>query len=353
MKIGTLDIGSKAILAPMAEVTDAPFRTMCREHGAGLTFTQMISAKGVSENSFDTLKFLAFSRNEKPIGVQMLGGNIDNLGAAVEEIRKLKPDVIDLNCGCSVAQVCKYNMGARLLDDPVYLGKLVRRMVDASGGIPVSVKIRLGASWQKINVIENARQIEKNGASFITVHARTRADIYANPPVWEWIKKVKQSVSIPVVGNGSLMEPADCLRMIEQTGCDGVFIARGALGNPFIFERFNALMESGADPGHPDADTVLNTVVKHLELLVRDAGEPIALNRAKKHILWYYRYFNGITHLLENIFQLNDKSSVIGFLSEHTEKIKNNIYPEEDFERIKRSFNERVLFWINTQMESY
>lgn len=352
MKIGKLDIGRRAILAPMAEVTDAPFRTICRLQGAGLTFTQMVSAKGLLENSFESLRYLAFARDEKPIGVQLLGGDMEYLGKAAAEVSRLKPDLIDLNCGCSVAQVCKYNMGAALLDDPVQLGKIIARMVRSAGEVPVSVKIRIGRSRQKINVLENARQIEQNGASAIIIHARARSDAYSDSPDWNWIRKVKENVSIPVIGNGSLLEPQDCLDMISQTGCDSLFIARGALGNPFIFNRLNSLLERGADPGHPSADEVLKVCLQHLNLIIRDNGELQGVKKARKHLIWYYRFFDGITPFIEKLFSLDSRSSLEEFLAEHTDKIMRGQYPEEDPETIKKKFNERVLFWMNNQQQN-
>ncbi|MGE5680024.1 MAG: tRNA dihydrouridine synthase DusB [Bacillota bacterium] len=346
MKIGNLDLGHRAILAPMADVTDAPFRQICRENGAGLTFTQMISAKGVIENSFDTLKVLAFNRKEKPIGIQLLGRDAEYLEKAILELKGLSPDLFDLNCGCSVMNVCKYGMGAAILDEPLLLGKLVRTMVKAAGNIPVSIKIRLGRNRQKINVLENARIIEDNGASFITVHGRTRSDSYQDEPLWDWIGKVKQTVSIPVVGNGSLFQADDCIKMIDRTGCDSVFIARGALGNPFIFNRLNSILDNGTDPGLQSVEDVKRTSLHHLDLLVKDSGEEQGVKKARKYFIWYFRFFNGVTALLDKIFSLDNAAMVEEFICSHVEKIKNGSYPEEDFEKINRNFNERVLFWI-------
>ncbi|MDP4173080.1 MAG: tRNA dihydrouridine synthase DusB [Bacteroidota bacterium] len=346
MKIGSLDLGSRAILAPMAEVTDAPFRQICRENGAGLTFTQMISAKGVVENAFDTLRVLAFNRSEKPIGIQLLGRDADYIEKAVQEIKTLKPDLIDLNCGCSVSNVCKYGLGAAILDDPLLLGKLVKTLVKAAEGIPVSIKIRLGRNRQKINVLENARIIEDNGASFITIHARTRSDSYMDNPLWEWIAKVKQTVAIPVVGNGSLFNEVDCFKMIQETGCDSVFLARGALGNPFIFKRLSTLLETGLLQESESVDEVAKVALHHLDLLIKDSGEDQGVKKSRKHLIWYFRSFNGVHSLIEKIFSLNDRSSLEDFICSHVENIKNDSYPKENFEEINKKFSERVLFWI-------
>lgn len=346
MKIGKLDLKNGAILAPMADVTDAPFRQICKQYGAGLTFTQMISARGVVENSFDTLRFLAYNRNEKPIGIQLLGKDPEYLERAIGELKGLNPDVIDLNCGCSVTQVCKFGLGAAMLDDTPQLGRIVKTMVKAAGTIPVSVKIRLGRSRQKINVLDNARAIEDNGASFITVHARTRSDSYVDEPLWEWIARVKESVKIPVVGNGSLFQADDCLEMMRQTNCDSVFIGRGALGNPFIFKRLESLLSTGTDPGMPDIEEVKNTVLNHLDLIIKDSGGEQGVRKARKHIIWYFRFFSGVHNFIDSVFKTENRTALEDLICSHSEKIKNGSYPEEDFEAIKKSFNERVVFWI-------
>ncbi len=353
MKIGNLDLGHKAILAPMAEITDAPFRKICKENGAGFTFTQMVSAKGVVENSFYTLKMLVYNRSEKPIGVQLLGSEPEYIQKAIHEIISVKPDLIDLNCGCSVPHVCKMGFGASLLDDPKNLGSLVRIMKNASKGIPVSVKIRLGKDRRKINVLEIAKEAEQNGADLIIVHARARSDSYLDKPDWSWIKKVKESISIPVVGNGSLFEAEDCVKMINETGCDSVLIARGALGNPFIFDRLNQILETGKDPGKPDINKIKETALRHLNLQIEDSGEENGVKKVKKYLIWYFKYFNGISYFIEKIFTLHTKELISEFIEEHVQKIEKGIYPNEDIGKIKADFENRVLFWMNKDNNIY
>ncbi len=335
------------MLAPMAEVTDAPFRQICKEYGAGLTFTQMISAKGIIENSFQSLQSLAYNKSEKPIAVQLLANDPEYLRKAIFEIKQLKPDLIDLNCGCSVQQVCKYGLGASLLDDPVLLGKLVRTMVNAAGDIPVSIKIRLGRDKQNITVLRNSKIIEDNGASAVIVHGRTRSQAYIEPSDWSWIKKVKDEVKIPVIGNGSIFEPEDAIRMFDQTNCDFVFISRGALGNPFIFQRINSSLNGGTETNAPDIDEVGNAAIKHLKMIIKDSGEFNGVIKARKHLIWYFRFYKGISSFIEKIFTIDNSAQVELFILDHIQKIKNGFYPEEDLQRVRKSFNERVLFWIN------
>ena len=351
MKIGNLDLGRKLLLAPMADVTDSAYRKIAKEFGAGLTFTQMVSAKGVIRNQFETLKRLSFHRSEKPVGVQILGKDPDLIRSAVKDIVTLKPDIIDINCGCSVEKVTKHGFGSDLLDKPQQLGAIIKNMVGASWGIPISAKIRLGRNKTKINVLEIAKVIEDNGASVIIVHGRTRADKYDTDAEWDWIAKVKESVSIPVVGNGSCFTPKDVMNMIEHTKCDSVMIARGAIGNPFIFSRFNELVETGTDPGQPNPEIVRDTAIKHLNLMIENFGEHVGLNKAKKHLIWYFMSFNGITPFIDLVMPQNDKDELVDMLFEHSEKIINEKYPEEDFNKINENFKEKVLFWMKDKIE--
>lgn len=346
MKIGNLDLGSGLLLAPMAEVTDAPFRKLCREHGAGLTFTQMVSARGVIENNFDTLRLLAFNREEKPLGVQVLGNDEKYLSAAVKEICRYKPDLIDLNCGCPKRNVTRYNLGAGLLDDPLRLGKLVKVMVNSAGSIPVSVKMRLGRDWSKINILDNVKAAEDNGASLVFVHARTRADKYNIPANWEMLSKIKSAVSIPVVGNGSVFTPEDAANMIKQTGVDSVLIARGALGNPFLFNRSRTLIQEGYDPGMPDIVTLRSAVFKHLTMLQNEYTGSVLLNHAKKNVIWYLRFYHGIYDLLEKALAATSIESLSEITDNHIEHLDPEETDTDQTADVEQRFRYKVLFWL-------
>ncbi len=352
MKIGNVDIGKKLFLAPMAEITDSSFRKICKEHGAGFTFTQMVSAAGVVNNNFETLRNLSFHISEKPIGVQILGNDPVVIGEAVKEISKLKPDLIDLNSGCPVEKVTTNLMGAALLDDPIRIGKIVSAMVKNSGGIPVSVKIRLGKNHKKINVVEVSKAIEDNGASLIFIHARTREEKYDSEPHWEWIRIVKESVNIPVVGNGSLFNPEDICKMIKETNCDSAMIARGAIGNPFIFERYNSLIETGIDPGEPSIDMVKKVLLEQINLLKEEYGEIKCLDKVKKNIIWYFKNFQGIEELMQKIFSLQDLNSLKNLIDEHSEKIQNNFYKSQFSYIVNIKFKKKVLFWMENDYET-
>ncbi len=351
MKVGQLDLSTKAILAPMMGVTDSPFRKLLKEYNLGLSFTEMVSALGVIENEFRTLRYLAFNRNEKPIGIQFLGNNPKYLYKAVKEVLSFKPDVLDLNCGCPVQKVCKWNMGAALLDQPTLIGNLVKSMVDASGGLPVSVKLRLGKDKKKVTILETAKAAEDNGASFITVHAKVKSEKADEKPVLDWLRKVKKTVSIPVVANGFLFTPQDCIEVIQQTGCDNIMIARGAIGNPFIFSRVHALLNQKEDPGEPSFDDIKNAALKHLQFIFEENGEEKGIFKARKNMIWYYMNYNGVNEFIQKIYSLNSINSVEDYLEEHTEKLKNGVYPEENKEDIKKVFLEHVLFWMNESGE--
>lgn len=343
MKIGNLEVDNNIFLAPMAEVTDYAFRTIAKKYGAGLTFTQMVSADGVIKNNFKTLKMLTFSRNEKPVGVQLLGKDPDIIGKAIRELVKFKPTVIDLNCGCPVEKVYKNQMGAYLLSQPRKLAKLVSVMVKNSNGIPISVKLRLSPN-DKVNVLENAKIIENNGASIIIVHARNKIDRYAEKAKWEWIGKVKDELNIPVIGNGSVFTAEDGVEMLNQTNCDGVVVARGALGNPFIFKQIELLKKG--EQFTPTIEDITNVATEHVTILEKEQDFIISLDRAKKNIIWYFKYQNGIENLIDDLYVAKSFEKLKEIINKHSNKLLDGKYPQVDINEIKKKFNNRVLFWL-------
>jgi len=347
MKLKNLDLENKLLVAPMADVSDAAFRKISKEYGAGLTYTPMVSAKGVVENDFLALRLFSFGRDEKPIGVQLLGNSPDYLAGAVQELKNYKPDVIDLNCGCPVDKVTKHNLGAHLLDDPIYMGKLIEAMVKVAGDISISVKLRLGTSDGKINILETSKIAQESGASFIIVHTRTKNKKYKEDPDWDWLRKVKKTVNIPVVGNGSLFSPQDIKKMIIETGIDSAMIARGALGNPFIFNRYNKYFETGVDSGEPKIEEVAEAAIKHSKLLAREYSEIIATIKARKNIVWYFKNLDGIMVFASKIMRAKCIEEQIEIIHEHVENLKQNFYPKDDRELIDQKFKERVLFWLD------
>ncbi|PJA96924.1 MAG: hypothetical protein CO129_03900 [Ignavibacteriales bacterium CG_4_9_14_3_um_filter_34_10] len=345
MKIGEFDLGNKLILAPMADISDKSFRKIAKDFGVGLTFTQMVSAEGVLKNNFETLRYLSFSRQEKPIGVQILGNDPDIIGEAVSEIEKFNPDVIDLNSGCSVSKVTKNSFGASLLESPNLLAQIIKRMKLSSKKTPISVKFRLGKDKNNVNILENAKIAEENGADYIVIHCRTRADKYDVDAQWEWVKKTKNVLSIPVVANGSLFEPQELFRVKKNYNADNLMIARGAIGNPFIFSRYNSIVENNFDPGEPDVDSVYKAILAHIQYIREDYGDDIGIQKIKKHIVWYFKNFVGIETILEKIFSLSKFSEVFEFLEEHVFKIKNNKYKLLNNIDVQKLFIEKINFW--------
>jgi len=351
MKIGNLDIGKKLILAPMAEISDSSFRKISKEFGAGLTFTQMVSASGVINNNFDTLRYLSFSRDEKPVGVQILGNDAGIIAEAVTEIKKFKPDLIDINCGCSVDKVLRNDMGSSLLNNPALLTQIIKRASNAAGDIPFSVKLRLGKDRKNINIVENAKIAEDNGAALVTIHCRTGSDSYESAPDWTWLKKVKENVKITVVGNGSVFTPQDAQKMIEQTGCDGIMVGRGAIGNPFLFFRNNLVAEGEPDPGQPSMETACDVLLKHIQLLKNEFGEDVALNKAKKNSIWYLQLYSGINEFLEKVFSVRSIEELNRLVTEHCSKNKDGFCTESNSEEIYQKFKKRILFWLDEENE--
>lgn len=343
MKIGNLNVNSNIFLAPMAEVTDYAFRTIAKKFGVGLTFTQMVSAEGVIKNNFKTLRMLTFSQDEKPIGVQLLGNNPEIIGRAVKELVRFKPDVIDLNCGCPVDKVYSNKMGAYILAQPENLGKLVSAMVKNSNGIPISVKIRLGPN-NKVNVLENAKIIEENGASMIIVHARNKIDRYDIEANWEWIAKVKEKINIPVVGNGSVFTAEDAINMLKTTKCDAVLVGRGALGNPFIYKQIRYLKEG--KHYEPSITEIKDIALEHVNLLEKEQDFTSSIDRAKKNIIWYFKYQNGIENLIDELYSAKKFDEIKEIINLHSNKLLENTYSKVKFEEIRKKFNNRVLFWL-------
>jgi len=229
----------------------------------------------------------------------------------------------------------------------VHMGRMIEAMVKASGGIPISVKLRLGKSDGKINIMETSKIAEESGASTIIVHTRTKDKKYKEEPDWEWLCKVKSSVKIPVIGNGSLFTPQDIQNMIEETKVDGVMIARGALGNPFIFSRYIELITKGSDPGEPSIEEIEKVAIKHSRLIAKEYSERVAMIKAKKNIIWYFKELNGVEILSSKIMSAKSVEEEIEIVHDHAKKLKQNFYPNDDREIINQKFKERVLFWLD------
>jgi nifR3 family TIM-barrel protein len=270
----------------MAGYTDAAFRSVCVRHGAPMCFTEMVSADALSRNNATTLRLLTRAANERLIGFQIFASSAATAAAAVRRIAPMAPTIIDLNCGCSVPKVLKTGCGAALIRNPHLLGSIVSAM-RAETDAPVTVKLRSGWDEGSINYLACAKEAVKAGASLVTLHARTRAQGFDGKARLEHIQKLKEQCPVPLFGSGDLFTPQDCRRMIMTTGCDGVMIARGSLGNPFIFKQTEALLRAQGPWPLISAGTRLQAALEHLKLLSSSVGESKACRDMRKHFVAY------------------------------------------------------------------
>lgn len=307
LRIGPLSVFGNLLLAPMAGFTDAAFRSVCLEHGACLAFTEMVSCEGIIRENRKTLELLHRAEGETLLAVQLFTADPNAAAQAAERLGPWEPAVIDLNCGCPVPKVVKSGAGAALSKDTTLLASIVRALVEHSQA-PVTVKLRAGWDAESINAEEAARAAVDSGAAAVCLHARTRAQGYSGSAAWDLVGGLKQHVSVPVFGSGDLFTPEDALRMLRETGCDGVMFARGALGNPFIFTRTRQLLTSGAAPPEPSSQARLQVAREHLHLAVRYKGERVGTREMKKHLCSYTKGLPGST-ALRNLLVHADSSA--------------------------------------------
>ncbi|TMQ66226.1 MAG: tRNA dihydrouridine synthase DusB [Candidatus Eisenbacteria bacterium] len=296
MQIGAVAFESPFLLAPLAGVSDSPFRRLAREQGAAGVYTEMVSADGLTRGSRATFDYCAFAPEERPIGIQLFGADPEVMADAARILcdlpKEQRPDLIDVNMGCPVRKVVNRCAGAALLNNVSLVRDLIRSMVEAST-LPVTAKIRLGWDGNSQNVVEVAKALEDSGAQAVAIHARTRAERFEGHAHWEMIGEAKQAVRIPVIGNGDVRTPEDAARMLETTGCDAVMLGRAAFGDPWVFGRTRALRERGEILPPPDASARLAAGIRHLALMVESVGEEVAAREMRKHVAWYIK---GLPH---------------------------------------------------------
>ncbi|MBR3988002.1 MAG: tRNA dihydrouridine synthase DusB [Clostridia bacterium] len=292
MKIGNVEINGVAALAPMAGVADRAFRELCMSFGADYCVSEMVSAKGITYGSKKSAELMELSDAERPCAIQLFGSEPDVMAEAVRFAMQFKPDIIDINMGCPVPKVNSNGCGCQLMTDPKLCAEIVKASVNASD-VPVTVKIRKGIDKDHVNAVDVAIACEQAGASAITVHGRTREQMYAPTADWDIIRDVKRAVSVPVIGNGDVFSALDAANLYEHTGCDMIMVGRGALGNPWIFSEINSFFMTDKIPPRPSAVIKATTMLRHVSAICLYKGEKAGMREARKHISWYLKGFKN------------------------------------------------------------
>ena len=286
LTIGNVTLPNNLILAPMAGVTDLPFRLLCKEQGAGLLCMEMVSAKAILYKNKNTESLLTIDEKECPVSLQLFGSEPDIISQIAHEIEERPFDILDLNMGCPVPKIVNNGEGSALMKNPRLAGEIIEKTVRAIKK-PVTVKIRKGFDENHVNAVEMAKIAEASGAAAIAVHGRTREQYYSGKADWDIIRQVKEAVSIPVIGNGDLLTAEDVIAMYEQTGCDGFMIARGAQGNPWIFKQILHYFETGQHLRKPSFTEVKEMILRHAKMMQEYKGEYIGMREIRKHAAWY------------------------------------------------------------------
>lgn len=300
MKIGNVILENPYILAPMAGVTDLPFRLLCKEQGAGLLCMEMVSAKALQFNNKNTKDLLKIHPLEHPVSLQFFGHEADVISEQAKRYEHLPFQILDINMGCPVPKIVKNGEGSALMNQPKLVYEIVSKTVKAIEK-PVTVKIRKGFDDDHVNAVEIAKIIEEAGAAAVAIHGRTREQYYSGKADWDIIRQVKEAVSIPVIGNGDVVSGESALAMRRETGCDGVMIGRGSQGNPWIFHELQEYEKTGVMPSRPNAAIIRDTMLRHAKLQMEYKGEYLGIREMRKHVGWYTKGMSGSAKLRDEI----------------------------------------------------
>ena len=302
----------------MAGVTDLPFRTICKEKGCGMLYTEMINAKALCYDDENTKKMLNLEDDGHPVAVQIFGSDPEYMGKAASIMNQYTNDILDINMGCPAPKVIKNGDGSALMRNPKLAAEVLTAVVKNSKK-PVTLKIRKGWDDNSVNALEIAKIAEECGISALAIHGRTREQFYSGKADWDIIAEIKQSINIPVIGNGDVFDVQDAVNMLEKTKCDAIMIGRGSQGNPWIFNRINHYMKTGEVLPEPTLEEKISTAIKHMNLAVVEHGEYVAVREMRKHIGWYLKGLKNSAKYRDQINKITDYKEVISMLEEYVQ----------------------------------